>query len=131
MDTSVSISPLVEFVLPIVLTIVTAIIGIVVPVAISYLAKKWNLQIEQSKRDALQVTLTNAAGGLVQKLGERAKELKVNVSDPHVREAVQRVVAGAPDALRWAGLTEAEIARRVLEKVPQISASPTPIADKL
>lgn len=134
-DTTVGISPLVDFVLPILLTVISGIISIGLPIILTKLAARYNLQIEQARRDALQVTLTNAAGGLLQKLGDRARTLQLDVRNPDVAEAVQRVVQGAPDALKWAGLTQDEIARRVLEKLPQISgagnmasAASTPVA---
>ena len=122
-DTTVSVSPLVDFVLPILLTIISGIISVGLPVILTKLAARYNLQIEQAKRDSLQTTLTNAAGGLLQKLGDRARELKVDLKNPDIAEAVQRVVQGAPDALKWAGLTQHEIASRVLEKLPQIGAA--------
>lgn len=130
-STAVSVSPLIDFVLPILLTIISGVISIGLPSILTKLAARYNLQIEQAKRDALQTTLTNAAGGLLQKLGDRARTLELDVRNPDVAEAVQRVVQGAPDALKWAGLTQDEIARRVLEKLPQIgtaSASPAPAA---
>lgn len=129
-DTAVGIAPVVDFVLPILLTIVTTMIGVFLPIVLTKLAAKYNLQIEQQKRDALQVTFTNAAAGLIQKLGDEAKTLKMNIQNPDVRVAVNRALQGAPDALRWAGLNEQEIARRILEKIPQVqpAPAPTPIA---
>jgi hypothetical protein len=122
METSVVIAPFVEFVLPILLTVISGVIAVGLPIVLTKLAAKFGLQIEQQKRDALQVTLTNAAGGLLQRLGDEAKTLKLDVKDARLADAINRVVKGAPDALKWAGLDEREIARRILEKIPQIEA---------
>lgn len=120
----------VGFVLQIAFLVISGVIAVFLPILLTRMAQKFNLTIEQEKRDALQVTLTNAAGGLLQQLGERAKTVKINVGDPAVKAAVDRVLKGAPDAVKWAGLSEAEIARRVLEKIPQIenSSGPAPIS---
>lgn len=119
-DTSVGFEPLVDFVLPIVTAIVVPVGSALLLWLLQRAINKFGLDIEQSKRDALQVAFTNAAAGIVQKLGAQARALRVEVSDPRVREAVSRVVKSTPDALKWAGLTEEEIARRILEKIPQL-----------
>lgn len=120
---SISAAPIVDFVMPILTTIIGATIAVGLPIVLTSVTKRLGLQIEASKRDALQVALTNAAGGLVAKLGDQARDLKIDVKNPAMADAVARVVRGAPDALKWAGLTEAEIARRVLEKIPQLPTS--------
>lgn len=123
-DTTVALpDTLIGFVLQIAFRVVSGVIAIFLPLVLTRLATKYGLQIEQEKRDALQVTLTNAAGGLLQKLGERAAALRFDAGDPALKAAIDRVLQGAPDAVKWAGLSEAEIARRILEKVPQIEAS--------
>jgi hypothetical protein len=123
-DTVVALpDTLVGFVLQIAFLVISGVIAIFLPVLLTKLAGKFNLQIEQEKRDALQVTLTNAAGGLLQKLGDRAKTLRFDTGDPAMAAAINRVLASAPDAVKWAGLSEAEIAKRILEKIPQIEAS--------
>lgn len=134
MENTVSIEPIVDFVLPILGMIISTIIAVFLPILLTKLAAKFNLQIEQQKRDALQTTLTNAAGGLLQQLGTRAKDVRITIADQKMRDAVQRVINGAPDAVKWAGLNEAEIARRILEKLPQIESPnaptlPAPVSD--
>lgn len=128
-ETAVSVAPVVDFVLPILQTLISGVLAIGLPIVLTRLLQRYGLQIEQEKRDALQVTFTNAAGGLLQKLGDQARTLKVDMHNPDVAAAVGRAVRGAPDALRWAGLSEEEIARRILEKLPQISPAPSVSAD--
>lgn len=128
-ETAVSVAPVVEFVLPILQTLISGVLAIGLPIVLTRLSQRYGLQIEQEKRDALQVTFTNAAGGLLQKLGDQARTLKVDMRNPDVAAAVGRALRGAPDALRWAGLSEEEIARRILEKLPQIGPAPSVSAD--
>jgi hypothetical protein len=118
---------LVDFAADVLMLVVSAIIAVFLPVVLTRLASKYGLQIEQEKRDALQVTLTNAAGGLIQKLGASAKGLKVDVHNAELADAIARVQRSAPDALKWAGLSEAEIARRILEKVALVTAPNTSV----
>lgn len=126
-ETAVSVAPLVNFVLPILMTLISGVVTVGLPIVLTRLSQRYGLQIEQEKRDALQVTFTNAAGGLLQKLGDQARTLKVDMRNPDVAAAVGRALRGAPDALRWAGLSEEEIARRILEKLPQIGAAPVSV----
>lgn len=127
-ETAVSVAPLVDFVQPILLTLISGVVTVGLPIVLTRLSQRYGLQIEQEKRDALQVTFTNAAGGLLQKLGDQARTLKVDMRNPDVAAAVGRALRGAPDALRWAGLSEEEIARRILEKLPQIAPPPVAVA---
>lgn len=120
-DTTVMLpETLVGFIVQVLFLVISGVIAVFLPVVLTRLAAKYGLQIEQEKRDALQTTLTNAAGGLLQRLGDEALTLKVDLKNPAVRDAVDRALKGAPDALKWAGLSEQEIARRILEKLPQI-----------
>lgn len=132
-DTVVGVdASLIDFLLQIILLVVSAIITIFLPIVLKRMADKYGLQIEAEKRDALQVTFTNAAAGLLMRLGDRAKSLKVDVRSPELADAIRRVQAGAPDALKWAGLNEQEIARRIIEKVPQVAPETvTPVSDPI
>jgi hypothetical protein len=120
-DTTVALpETLIGFAIQIAFLVISGVLAVFLPIVLTKLATKYGLQIEQEKRDSLQVTLTNAAGGLLQKIGDHARAARIDVGDPAMKAAIDRVLAGAPDAVKWAGLSEAEIARRILEKIPQI-----------
>jgi hypothetical protein len=126
-DTTVALpETLIGFVTQIAFLVISGVVAVFLPVILTRLASKYGLQIEQEKRDALQVTLTNAAAGLLQKLGAKAATARIDVGNPEMKAAIDRVLASAPDAVKWAGLSEAEIAKRILEKIPQIEASSGP-----
>jgi len=94
--------------------------------------KKFNVDIttgllaqETAHRDALQIALTNAAGSIVQKIGAQADMTKVDVRSPEMAAAVNSVVSAVPDAMDRFGLTAADLAPKILAKLPQV-AQPAP-----
>ena len=135
-DTAVTFEPLVDFVLPIILTVVSGMIAIGLPIVFAKWEKVARVKIEAGQRDAFQQSLTNTAGRLIREMGDAAKAAKVNVHDPRMRDLVKRAIAGAPDMVRAAGLPEEEISARILEKVAleaygRSKTAPTPIVDAL
>lgn len=112
---------LVEFFMYTMFLIVSGIISVFLPPILMRMSEKYKLDIEAEKVEALQIVFTNAASGLIQKLGEEAKNLKVDLKNPHIAEVVQRALNSAPENLRWANLTEEEIAGRILEKIHQVA----------
>ena len=123
--------PLVQLVVLVVLGVITwmtATVGAIIK-------KKFNVDIttgllaqEASHRDALQVALTNAAGSIVQKIGAQADMTKGDVRSPEVAAAVNSVVSAVPDAMNRFGLTAADLAPKILAKLPQVAqpTAPTP-----
>jgi hypothetical protein len=85
------------------------------------------VKLDEGKRDSLVATMRNTASGYLNELGEEAKTLKLDVRDPRLAKYVRDAQKRAPDALRWAGLNEAEIARRLVEQVAQQVAAGTPV----
>lgn len=82
------------------------------------------MQQEAIHRDALQTSLTNAAAGVLQKLGTDVDITKVNVGSPAVVAAVQAVQSSVPEAVANFHLTAAEIAPKILAQLPQVQAPP-------
>jgi hypothetical protein len=119
-STTVEVQNLADFAITILQLVVMTTITVGLPMAFAKWSKRTGLEIEQKDRDALQTTLTNAAGGLLQRLGDSAKTLKLDVGNADLAAAIRRVEEGAPDTLRKIGLTEEQIAKRILEKIPQI-----------
>jgi hypothetical protein len=101
-------------------TVVDAALAIGLPILIVKGFSLIGVKLEESKRDALVTTLRNRAGGYINELGEEAKNLKLDVRDPRLAKWVQDAQKSAPEALAWAGLDSKEIARRIIEQVPQV-----------
>lgn len=129
--TVVSAQPFVELLLPFVQAIV---LGVLVPVATAYLIRKLKLDMEAHQRDALQTSLTNAAGLVIQRGAAQAGKLTVDTRSPQMAAAIRYVQDSAPDAVRKWGLTPEAIAEKVRAKLPQVESQPVipaPIASKL
>jgi hypothetical protein len=122
-DTVISAEPWVATFMPFVSTITVALIGALVPLVFAYVLKKWGLDVEQAHRDALQTSLTNAAGLLLQKLGRQAEGATIDVRSQAMADAIRYVEKSAPDALKSWGITPDSIAEKIIAKIPQIEAS--------
>lgn len=90
--------------------------------AAAELRRRTGISIEASHREALQVSLTNAAGLLIGKLGERAQGVTFDARHPAVREAIVYVNAAAPDALSYFGLRPDQIAEKIAAKLGAMTA---------
>lgn len=94
--------------------------------AAAELRRRTGISIEASHREALQTSLTNAAGLLLGKLGEKAQGVTFDARHPAVREAIQYVNAAAPDALAYFGLRPDQIAEKLAAKLGAMTAAPPP-----
>lgn len=103
--------------------------GILVAGVLGYLAtlvkKKFGLDIEAKHREALQTALTNAAGLLIARGDGLAAGVNFDVKNPLVAEAINYALKGAPDAMKYFGLTPERVRDMLAAKVGVvIAASP-------
>ena len=127
-STIVSAQPFVDLLLPFIQAIV---LGVLVPVATAWFIRKLNLDMEAQHRDALQTSLTNAAGLVIQKGAAQAGKLTYDTKSPAMAQAIRYVQDSAPDAVRKWGLTPEKIAEKVRAKLPQVEATSAPAASNL
>lgn len=95
--------------------------------AAAELRRRTGITIEASHREALQTALTNAAGLLLAKLGEKAQGVKFDARHPAVREAIEYVNTAAPDALSYFGLRPDQIAEKIAAKIGAMTAPTEPV----
>lgn len=126
-ETVISAEPWVTTFMPFVQAVVLALIGAGVTFGTAYLNARWNIQIDAENRAAFQQSVTNAAGLLLQRLGADAANAKIDVHSKAFAEAIRYVEKGAPEALAKWGITPDRVTEAILAKVPQVTASPTPI----
>lgn len=119
-DTVVSAEPWVATFLPFVATLTTALIGAAVTFGVAYMNARWKIQVDQENRDAFQTSVTNAAGLLIQRLGAQAAMAKIDVHSPAMREVIDYVGKGAPEAIAKWGITPERVAKAIVAKVPQV-----------
>jgi hypothetical protein len=111
------------YIVEIVGTLLVAFVGWLLAI----LRQKWNIQIEDSRRDALQTALANAAGLVIAKLDNAVQGKTITISSPAVADAVNLVLKSAPDAIAHFGLTPEVLAQKIVAKIPVV-ANTTPAA---
>lgn len=91
--------------------------------------QKTGIDIEAGHRDAIARALQNQAGSLiadgmasVDKLG------KVTVSSASLAQSVNDLMKSVPDAVKHFGITPDKIAQRIVDTIPQLASTPTPVA---
>jgi hypothetical protein len=91
------------------------------------LKTKLGISIDDSLRNALQTATTNAAGLVLNQIGNQlqGKVLDVGVIG---NEVVRYVMNNVPDATKHFGLTEERVANMILAKVPQVANTAIPPA---
>lgn len=91
--------------------VATAAIGI----GVSYVKANWLNNVAQS-------AFANAAGGIVNKLGEELLKTVMTPGHPDVLIAVDKVKARIPDTVKSLGLTPINIAERIIDHIGKLQA---------
>ena len=128
-STSVTLNELLAPWLPLIvgafMTLVLALLGALT----AFIKQRFNLeenkfyaQMEAQARDTLQSALTNAAGRVVLTLGDKLKDVKLNVYMPEIRQAILQVNNGAADAVSHFKLSEEDIANMIINKIGVVTA---------
>jgi hypothetical protein len=92
-----------------------------------YVNKMTGLKIEDSQREALQTALTNAAGLVVNQLGNKLDGKVITSGHQAIDQAVNYVLKSAPQAVERFALSPAELREKIIAKVPQVAPAVTPI----
>lgn len=85
--------------------------------------RKTGIQIDFLRSETLQAAITNGAGKLVMLLGDRLKDVSIDVKSAAVKEAVEYVFKAAPDAIAHFGLSPAQIAEKIIAKLGVLTAA--------
>lgn len=95
-----------------------------------YIKKRFNLEdntnflrAEQNARETLQSALGNAAGRVILVLGDKLKNVKLDVGMPEIRSAVLQVNAGAADAIKQFDLSEGRLKEMIIDKIGVLTAA--------
>lgn len=103
------------------ITIVTVAVSALVGWLLLLLKQKTGLSIDDSMRDALQTALTNAAGLVLNRLGNQLQGKTIDVHNELVAEALNYVLKAAPAAIAHFGLTPDLLRQKIVAKLPQIA----------
>ena len=116
-QTGVNVSSLYEllstFLMPLAGVIGAAIAGWLA----NLLRVKFNLDIEQRHREALQTAITNAVGLAISKGATLTAGKTIDVGNPAVAAALNYALAAVPDAIKYFGLTPEAVANKIAAKL--------------
>ena len=92
------------------------------------LQKRFNVNIDESHRDAIQTALLNAAASLIADGAVHLQGKTVTVPNADMANAANEVIAAAPAAFARFGLTPEVIKRKIIDKIPQVPAGAAMLA---
>ena len=123
-DTTVDATTFWGWLMPYVASAIGAVISFLVGWVLVLLKSKLGISIDDSMRDSLQTAATNAAGLLLNKLGNQLPGT-IDVKNQFVADAVNYVLKAAPDAINHFGLTPDAIAQKIIALLPQVANTTT------
>ena len=89
------------------------------------LKNKLGVSIDDSMRASVQTAATNAAGLVLNQLGNSLQGKTITVGTPFIADAVNYVLKNAPDAVAHFGLTPDAIAQKIIALLPQVANTTT------
>jgi uncharacterized membrane protein len=106
---------------------IVAAIGALISAAVGWLVylvnRKLGLSIDDSLRDSLQTAAANAAGLVVNGLGNRLSGVTIDVRSELVADAVNYVLKAAPDAVAHFCLTPEAVAEKILALLSRVAGT--------
>lgn len=124
-DTTIAVGDIWSGIVPYIVAAIGALISAAVGWLIYLVNKKLGISIDDSMRSSLQTAATNAAGLVLNKLGNQLAGTKIDVKNQYVAEAVNYVLTAAPDAIKHFGLTPDLVAQKILALLPQVANTTT------
>lgn len=122
--TVVNFDPFIAEVVP----YVVALVGAVVAAGVAWITRllhSWTgIQIEARHRDALQSALMNGARSAI--AGYTPNGVRIDLKHPVVSEGVRFVLSSVPDAVKYFGLSPADIERHLLPKIAVVTTEAAP-----
>lgn len=103
------------------ITIVSVAVSALIGWVLLKVKEKTGLSIDDSMRAALQTAVTNAAGLVLNKLGNQLQGKTIDVHNAFVAAAVNYVLKSAPAAIEHFGITPDSIKEKIVAKLPQIA----------
>lgn len=88
----------------------------------AWLRTRFKINLDEARASAIGIAVTNAAGGVLNKLGEKAVTDVVSAADPSVKDAVDFVRKAVPDAVAHFDMGSDAIGERVINAVGKLAA---------
>lgn len=120
---------IIDALLPYIVSAVGGIIAVLGSIVTVWLKQRWNIDVDQSNRNAWQQAAQNAAGALLAKGAVQIEESgKVTVRNAEMANVINMVVARVPGAIKHFGFTPEDIQSLIMAKIPQVMAGSVPAA---
>lgn len=100
---------------PSLITLAGLVVTAGVALATNYVRKNWLNNVAQS-------AFANAAGGIVNQLGEEILKNVMTTGHAEVQQATDKVIKRIPDVVRSLGLTPQGIAERIVDNLGKLQA---------
>lgn len=123
-DTTINVADILVPWFEIFMPILAAFIAIVLAWLTKVIKEKTGIEIETSRRDALQIALLNAVGLMKARAVASGEKITLDVNHPMLKEAILYVNSAAPQALQYFGLTNEEIAQKLAAKLGLTTTNP-------
>lgn len=120
-DTTINVADIWNGIAPYLVAAIGALISAALGWLIALINRKLGISIDDSMRASLQTAATNAAGLVLNQLGNSLQGKKIDVGNQFVADAVNYVLKAAPDAVAHFGLTPEAIAEKILALLPQVA----------
>lgn len=125
---TLDLTPIVQPILAALGLVITGLLGVYVPKAISAFEKRTGIMLTDQQRATMLGAVQTAAGVLETDLDKGAlKVAHISVSNPAVLAQASAAIAAVPVAAAALGVTPDSVARMIVGAVDTASHSPTPV----
>lgn len=122
-ETTISLSTFLDPIKPLLIEIVTVVVGAIVGVIAAKVNKLTGLNIEAKHREVLHSALMNGALKGVSYVSKLSADTKIDVRSAILAEGLQYVAQAAPEAIRYFGLTPDRLREMLEAKLPAATAN--------
>lgn len=121
-NTAISVGDAIAPWIPIIIPIVGGIVIVILDFIRQWVKVRTGIVIEEARMRQLQAAITNAAGLVLTKLPQTAKDVTIDVRSEAVKQAVEYVNRSAADAVAKFDLKPEQVAEKIIAKVGVITA---------
>lgn len=125
----IDFTPIIQYVLPVVLLVLTGVAVWLGSAAINYFQAKTGVTLGADARGLINDAIQRGIKFAEAQINEQVSRLdpKVTVSHPIVAQASNYVIQAVPDALVKAGVTQEALAQKILAELPAVPSQTDPL----
>lgn len=125
----IDFTPLIQFVLPVVLIVLTGVVVWLGKAAVNYFQAKTGITLNTDARALIDAAIQRGIKFAEAQLNQQVSRLdpKVTVNHPIVAQAANYAIQAVPDALIRAGVTQEALAQKILAELPAVPGATDPL----